>query len=54
MVLKEPSLTVSTVGGYGDPEELIFNSFYCGRVWSSGKNLFLSFATLQSWHGPEI
>ena len=35
MVLKELILTVSTLGGCGGLEELIFNSFYIGRVWWS-------------------
>ena len=37
MIWKEPILTVSTLGGCGglDLKELIFNSFYFGRVWWS-------------------
>ena len=35
MVLKELILTVSTVEGVVVLKELIFNSFYCGRVWWS-------------------
>ena len=28
-------LTVFTLGGCGDLEETVFNSFYFGRVWCS-------------------
>ena len=35
MVLKELILTVSTLGGVVVLKELIFNSFYFGRVWWS-------------------
>ena len=35
MVLKELILTVSTLEGVVVLKELIFNSFYFGRVWWS-------------------
>ena len=53
MVLKGRFLTVSTLGGCGGPEELIFICFYFGRVWWSSVNLFLTVDTLDSCGGPE-
>ena len=35
VVLKELILTVSTLGGCGGLERMIFYSFYFGRVWWS-------------------
>ena len=35
MVLKELTLTVSSLGGYGSLERTDFNSFYFGQVWWS-------------------
>ena len=34
-------------------KELIFNSFYFGRVWWSGKNCFLTLSTLGRCGGLE-
>ena len=35
-------------------QELIFNSFYIGRVWWSCKNEFLRVSTLEGYGGLEI
>ena len=34
-------------------KELIFNSLYCGRVWWSSKNSFLTVSTLGGCGGLE-
>ena len=34
-------------------KELIFNTFYCGRVWWSQKNQFLTLSTLEGCGGLE-
>ena len=35
-------------------KEVIFNSFHCGQVWWSWKNLFLTVSKFGGCGGPEI
>ena len=42
VMLKELILTVSTLGDVVVLKELIFNSFYVGRVCQSGKELIIN------------
>ena len=46
MVLKEQTLTVSTLREFGGLERTDFNSFYIGSVWWSWKNRFLTVSIL--------
>ena len=51
MVLKELILTLSTFGGCGGLQRIIFNSFYIGRVWWFERTHFQQFLL---WEGVVV